>query len=462
MRTNLGSYATAGVALVGASIITVVPVAAPVPDEARATSPAVQLSAAVDPLTPWLAVFDDSEVNLTNLVHSWLEAPAPVLQQVIANQLGYLQELPDLLAIVEQMGTNLEAAIRTPFAADSSTLEDSTRLMSHLGLFNILSDLMDVGAGPIPAELQPLIDFSTSSTTGVLLGLVGPVIGPSLALAAGLGAVYENLTGETPDLEAAFNALINTPAAMADAFLNGGQTLDLTPLLDAIGLDLSPAPGTNVDGVGITFGGLLSPGGSIFNALSFDINIGGLIDVPLAGTGPGAIGSLIALTKTIAEAIGWDGAGNPLAPPLETPATQSSTVDDPAQAPRALMNSQAVPLSIPTVKQAAGDETAKEATMSGESTRFEKGLADSTELKQEADESTSAARSLKGTDSPRSSITGTLKPVSERLDSPGSSTRNASAKTGVTKAQSSGKTADTGSTKRSVKNRSNAGTGDGE
>lgn len=329
MQTTLRPFATASVALVGASAIAISPVALePTLPDIKVANSAVNLTAAVDPITPWLETFNIAEMNFADLANAWLEAPAPVVQQVIANQIRYLSQLPDFPVILEQMVANLGAAIQAPFATDPSTLENTNPLLNHRSLFTILSELANAGASPLPPELQPLIDFSTTYTSGILLGLVGPVVGPVLALAASANAVLQNLTGEDPDLAAALNTLVNTPAAMVDAFLNGGQTLDLTPVLDALGLDLDPAPGTDVTDVGITFGGLLSPGGSIFNALEFDITIAGIINVNIPGQGPGFIGSLIGLSQTIAKAIGWDGVGNPLAPPLETPEADLRQADD--------------------------------------------------------------------------------------------------------------------------------------
>ena len=113
MYTTLRPYATAGVAMLGASAIAIAPVVvSPVLPDIRVASPAVHLSAAIDPLTPLLDLFNKSEVNVAGLVAAWLEAPAPVLQQVIANQIGYLGQLPDIGVILEQMGANLVAALQ--------------------------------------------------------------------------------------------------------------------------------------------------------------------------------------------------------------------------------------------------------------------------------------------------------------------------------------------------------------
>ncbi|MCV7061776.1 hypothetical protein H7I76_17635, partial [Mycolicibacterium vaccae] len=55
---------------------------------------------------------------------------------------------------------------------------------------------------------------------------------------AGLGREYPlglpELGGENADFAAALNTLINIPTTMVDAFLNGGQTMMVTPLLTAL------------------------------------------------------------------------------------------------------------------------------------------------------------------------------------------------------------------------------------
>lgn len=312
MELRLRPYASAGVALVGASAIAMAPVAPPLPD-IKVTSPSVNLSADIDPFTPWLDVFENAETNLAGLIDDWAEAPFPVLQQVIVNQLGYFSELPDFELIAGQIQANLEAAGGALLGPDLSTLGPVQQLVYGI----ILDGFPIFGIDPIvPPDLKPLLEpilaFSTTYTSGILLGLVGPVIGPILALAANAGAIVANLTGENPDFEAALETLVDTPARMVNAFLNGGETLDLTPVLQALPIEL-----TLLDSIGITFGGLLSPGGSIFGALDI-VALGGGITIP--GQGPGAIGSFIDLTQAIARAIGWDGSGNPLEEEDDAPA----------------------------------------------------------------------------------------------------------------------------------------------
>ncbi|OBF17101.1 outer membrane porin GjpA [Mycobacterium sp. ACS4331] len=320
----LRSYATAGVALMGAGAIAVTPITAS-PPAVETLPSAVQLAAAVDPITPLRELFNNSEVNLAGLANALLEAPAPVLQQVIVNQLGHLGELPDVEGIVGQIGTNLKQALTALVAKDLSTLTPGAG-----ALWELLPLTFDV-----PPELQPVLDFTTNYLSGVLLGLVGPAVAPVLALGGSITSIIDGLNAENPDGAAALNTLINIPATMTDAFLNGGQTIDLSPLLDALGVTI------DVGGIGgklgLTLGGVLSPGGSLLDAVNLDLVIGGEVIPGVTGQGVGAIGSMIGLTKAIAKAIGWDGTGNPLAP--STPAPLVKSVDDPGAVPTSVLRS---------------------------------------------------------------------------------------------------------------------------
>ncbi|MEN4400506.1 outer membrane porin GjpA [Mycolicibacterium senegalense] len=325
MQTKLRPHATAGIALVGASLIALTPVTAPSTD-VRVASPPVNLSAAIDPITPWQNVFDKAKVNFEALNTLWTTTPAPVLQQVIVNQMGYLNQLPDFETIFAEMQANLDAAMKAATAKDLATLNALQRLA-----FQLLPSQIP---GGLPPEAKPIVDFLTSYLSGALIGLVGPVVGPALVVGYGIQAIAENLTSEAPDPEAALNTLLNMPAAMSDAFLNGGQKLDFTPLLTA--LDVAMPANTTI---GITFGGVLSPGGSLFKSLNM-----GLGGFKIAGTGVGTIGSLMGMSKVIAKAIGWDGTGNPLDPPAGTTMLRSGG-DDPAQVP-ALKENNAATYSV--------------------------------------------------------------------------------------------------------------------
>ena len=169
-------YATAGIALVGASVIAISPVA---PDPARrrdlASGPAFGGRRPDNAMAQRHQRRGHQPVRTSP--RSGAKTLPRLLRQVIANQIGYLSELPNFPAIIQQIGANLEAAITAPFATDLGTLEPG-----HAFAFPIVTEgLPELGIPALlPAELQPLLNLTTTYLSGVLLGLVGPVVGPGL------------------------------------------------------------------------------------------------------------------------------------------------------------------------------------------------------------------------------------------------------------------------------------------
>ena len=166
----------------------------------------------------------------------------------------------------------------------------------------------------LPAEqyeaLKPVLDFTTSPFSGVLLSLIGPVIGPVVSLVNSAGAIIDAL--KASDFEGAISELINIPANFTNALLNGGQFLDLKPLLSAVGVALPDS----IQSLGFNMGGLLSAGISpvaptgndplatvMFDGLAFtaDLGVGSAITNPGLSVGP--IGSLIGLGNYVADSI---------------------------------------------------------------------------------------------------------------------------------------------------------------
>lgn len=300
-------FVAAGVAVVGASAIAMSPVA--LPGNVIHSETAVQLAAATD----WQDVFATAGRNASALFNSWLQAPAPVLQQILANQQKYLSELPDLTGIGAQIQANAQRALGALLTADLTTLD-----ASHRTLYQLLPVALSIPGVPellqfnISATGKQLLAVSTTALGGVLLGLAGPVLGPLLVLQSSLGSIAADLNAATPDVSSALSTLSSIPAAMTDAFLNGGQHVDLTALATALGPSIGVTFPTGVQ-VGVALGGLLSPGGSIFNALdmAYDNNLLGILHIHVSlatGTGVGPIGAMMELARSIATAIGWNGA----------------------------------------------------------------------------------------------------------------------------------------------------------
>lgn len=317
MNISVRSHLTAGVAAFGVGAIVLSPVqplerGAGLPTAFTSTQ-AVQLTA-IDVITPWLEVFNDAETNVANLFNSFLGpnksnagdgntigAPLASLQQAAANWLGFAAELPDVISIWNQFVDNSAAALKAPFAVDKTTLDTL-----HGLAYDLLPSLVTLP--------QTLLNLMTTSLTGILVGAIGPVVGPLLALSQSVTDIINAVS--SAQWSDALNAALNIPAKMVGAFLNGGQVLDLTWLAPVLGFP------PLVTKFGLAMGGLLSPGGSLFNALDVAVTIeGDTLEIPGVGAGP--IGSLMGFDWAIASAIGWKRNGNPLKPGIPVPTLAS-------------------------------------------------------------------------------------------------------------------------------------------
>lgn len=280
---------------------------------------AVEL-AAFDVVTPWLTVFNNTVNNVVRLINDVIYPPLPVTQQAVANQLLYLSELPDIAAIGTQAAGNLAAGAIAPVGRDLFSM-DLPHALGFVALETAVTTIADFT--PVPGIVTQLLNFTGSFASGALIGLVGPILGPALALSQSVLEITKAMTAPVPDVAAALNEVIDIVPNVLDAFLNGGPVLAATPLVSVIGSILGvsiPAVTT----VGIAMGGLFSPGGSLFNTADLSITIDlpkpdPPVELELKGVPSGTLGSLIDIPRSIARAIGWSGFGNPLKPGIPVP-----------------------------------------------------------------------------------------------------------------------------------------------
>lgn len=196
-------------------------------------------------------------------------------------------------------------AVQLTAAAGVLGPDQSTLDLPHAAFYNLLPVLKSIGLVTISPTAQELVDFSTSSLSGVLLGLAGPIAGPAVLLTANVQSIASSVAAG--NVGGALSTLVGTPAALVNAALFGGVHLDLTALVQSAGPGLGLVFPDGVK-VGIAFGGLLSPAGSVFNALDFDFSVE-LGSLPIGsiglanGTGPGAISSLGAALGNVVSAI---------------------------------------------------------------------------------------------------------------------------------------------------------------
>lgn len=368
-------WITAGVAVLGAGAIAVTPVVTPLPDRTELfglQTRAVQLTAGGDiNFDGWTQLFTNTESSLGGLFDHVSGAPFPALQQLLVNQVDHIKDLlggnfSDVVTNIEDNAKGAFAAPFTPFEPTTTPLPDyiypsldptqgsisGTGCLlvfictpidlpsTHADLFSLLagsSGLLNDLVPGLGSSAEGLLDFAGSPISGVLWGGLGVVASPLIQAYEDIQALITAVSGTSPDIDAVFTDLLNDPANILNAFLNGttlpvdlltnsGFDSIVGPLLENLGVPstlvtpLLDVLHVNVD-TPIAFGGLLSPGGSLFDALGIDATLSanvvaasftGTLDMPALEVGP--IGSLIELGQAIAAGIGWDDlASQPLA-----------------------------------------------------------------------------------------------------------------------------------------------------
>ncbi|OBY29775.1 outer membrane porin GjpA [Mycolicibacter kumamotonensis] len=321
MHAIVRPYATAGVALVGASLVAVTPLSAPAPVLPDVQSRAVALTGAFQD------VLNAASANVTTILNNWYLAPGVGMQQFWANQMSYADQMLNdpagsSNAIAEEMQLHLNAVI-SGFTMQDMTAETRATVLNHTMDANHQLMFGQV-AGYLPADVDPdqilpIIDYLGSPSSAMLMGMIGPGISPWIALLNGI------TDGDNP-----FDILVN----MGGAFFNGA-TLNLDALLPMINeAGFFPA-GMNMDHLDFAFGGLLSTGapavsyqvlgpggvvaaetpavgGSIFQSVGLEFSgvpVLGTLDLNSAGIGP--IAALQAWGQTVGALLGsgWDGKG---------------------------------------------------------------------------------------------------------------------------------------------------------
>ncbi|BBY19536.1 hypothetical protein [Mycolicibacterium litorale] len=258
LQLALRPYVTAGVAIVGASVIAATPITAAAPDiqhRAVTLSAAVQTldlpspaditpfaaaladSSFVNPITRWAEVFELTASNLTELFQNAAAEPFPVLRQIIENQMSYGELIGTSLLTVVQNIINtvtiyvpdyLEEA-RAEFEAGDimgvgnvmsrATLTVASSLFPMLNFFSIPNQMV----GNLSSVLE-LLTFKSFRDVGLVgqvgMGYVSLVQGFVSQGAARIGQnLYDAI--QDGDLVKLASTIINAPADIVSAILNG-------------------------------------------------------------------------------------------------------------------------------------------------------------------------------------------------------------------------------------------------
>ena len=236
MQVSVRSYLTAGVALAGATVIAVSPVAPPLPDihVPTATSVAMDLTAAMSPFDPYVQLVQNTATSIQGLVTQFLTpSPAPILQQLIANQITSVSTLTNaVLQVVPQVVAGLAAmpqVLHDTFtligqgdvAGAANTLELGILGNVLFPFFGLFGPIQQVIAQPLQNLTNVANQFSAiAASVGVAVLL--PVFNPVQAVANAIQGVID--AAQTGGPGAIVNALIGAPAVALDQILNGVES----------------------------------------------------------------------------------------------------------------------------------------------------------------------------------------------------------------------------------------------
>jgi hypothetical protein len=278
MEHSLRPYVTAGVVLAGASLIAAAPIG---PAAVEIQTRAVQLTAieglAADvvsaaaapqefPVSTLADVFTNAFANLESLGSEFTSNPTPIITALMENQLIYSN---DLATAAETAGTNLVNALQDFPTVISNAMSDLasgdffdaqtsiTQFLTQAPL-SVLRPL-DNGFFEVAQSMSNNLEnlFSTpnlyanadSLSDGSLLSSVpqwfselvqAQLLAPHAAELAFAGVGQDIVTAmQDGDSTAAFNDVVNAPATILDAYLNGYNLGDdggggIAKMLDAV------------------------------------------------------------------------------------------------------------------------------------------------------------------------------------------------------------------------------------
>lgn len=238
MQAAAHPYLAAGVALVGASAIAISPVAPPMPDITipAVSSAEVGLSAATDPIQAYADLFANTIANVSTLIGNEVTDPAPVLLQVITNQLS---TAGSLFIALEGSATALGNALdpSNPWSIPSLLQASLTDLLAG-NIDSAVANLWSAFLTPVAGAALPLLEPAINAIRQPVQNLANVLSNPAIVALPALGlinVVYRTITvagnvgqeivdsARAGDPLGVVNAMLSSPAVIADAFLNGDE-----------------------------------------------------------------------------------------------------------------------------------------------------------------------------------------------------------------------------------------------
>jgi uncharacterized membrane protein YgcG len=255
MHATLRSYTTAGVALVGASVIAVSPIAPPPPDIQEATtrvvsSAQVELSALGNPLEGLLQILTETVTNVGAIGQTIAANPTPILRAVLENQmltgqffanfaLNYASNYVNALGTVPQSINN---ALQEIAAGDigngfANLLIGATItpfIAPVLFMFQDFALIPTVLSNPVQNLANVIATATSLGTLFPLVGVLTGVLGPVLQIGYSAQDVYDALQAGDP--VAALNAVLSYPLEVLNTTINGNPAIPSGGLLGEQGI----------------------------------------------------------------------------------------------------------------------------------------------------------------------------------------------------------------------------------
>lgn len=317
MQLAVCSYLATGVAVAGVGALAVSPLAPPMPDinvPVAHSSAAVELSSLVNPLEGYAAAFTQAFQNTVALGQRIADNPAPILSQVVKNQ---LTSAAAISTFVEAFGSSLGGA----FAEAPEQLKLATEQFAAGDVSGALTTVQNALLGPVVQAVFDTLFLNPEVWTGFQNALrqpvanalavvdllnvnnVGNLLGPLLApvqlitdVSSAVGAAGDGIFAGVKggDLEQVANAVLNLGPDLTQAILNGNVL---------------------AGGFGA---GLLGPQGIVAGLLTIRDLVAGAITPPAAKTTLAGLAAAPAVTKVTLDVA-------PQAPAIAAPKAGTET-----------------------------------------------------------------------------------------------------------------------------------------
>ncbi len=232
----------AGIALVGAGVIAAAPIAPPpVNIELPAVhSTAVSLTASWGPLDPYLELLNRTFGNVGTVANqAFTSGVAPILQQLVVNQLTFVHDLNAALnqALSSANPSGLPAVLQKAVSELAAGQFQNAAQTLSTGLVQVALPIV----GPLLQPINNLVSV-VSLLPDIALSVGLAVISPPLALLQSTGAALQSMFNaiSAGDIVQLVNAVLGAPAVMLDGLLNGYQPTQtgglLTPGLGSLSI----------------------------------------------------------------------------------------------------------------------------------------------------------------------------------------------------------------------------------